>query len=538
LKAQVLPLCLTLGILALPLFSQTPNGNSHNGGSPDSNEVFVINAFHFTVKGRTRPDALIRAGEFKEGEEIAGWRELGRYIRDKTQLLVNQRVLAKAVIDYSLGELQADGRYPVDLHLTIEDTWNIIALPYPKYDSNTGFELIIKARDYNFFGTMNPLRVDVGYKYDEKGRSALLFEVDSDTPFRAFGYNWNVNFDHIFNYRPDVEEPFYYKNITGLSMELPFKTTTFTFGIEETLNLNEENAERYKPAYGEFQNGLYMSSRLYTTWKIPTGLHIGEYGELNYTPEISASFNHEFPDNPLDDFRLGPFMTLRQSLGFNRIDWIGNYRRGLNVAARNSFRYDFHRMDKGENAVNVDLSLGGLGHFIMSDNFGISANLQYRHWFYHDPDYHSSAGDALRGILDNAVHAEYMLSLNLDFPFRVLQFLPSRWFSPKLRFFDFEMHFSPIIDMAFYDAPSSPGSLPATSRLTFDDTNFLVSGGLELLFFSAFMRSLYVRASFAWNLVEQFQNFGAYYPSSLLPLIPGFPGGDNREIFIGIGHHY
>ena len=536
-KGRFVPLCLALILMAFPLFSLFAQDS---GGAAESGEVFVINGFYFTITGRTRPDALIRVGEFREGEEISGWRNLGKYIENKTQTLVNQRVLAKAVIDYSIGERREDGKYPVDLHFTVEDTWNIIAIPYPKYDTNTGFELIVKARDYNFFGTMNPLRIDVGYKYDEKGRSSLIFELDSDTPFKAFGYNWNFNFDHVFNYRPDASEPLYYKNVTGLSMELPFKTTTFTFGIEETFNLNEENADRYKPEYGEFQRGLYMSSKLYTAWKIPTGLAVFDYGQLTYTPGISASFNLGVFGDPLADFRQGPSAAFQHSLGFSRIDWIGNYRKGLNVSANNSFKYNFYSMSRGEDALDVDFSLGGIGHFIITDSFGISANARYRHWFYRDPlyKYNGEAGDALRGILDKAVHADYMLSVNLDFPFRVLEFRPSRWFNTqKLRFFDFDMHLSPIIDMAFYHAPDSD-PLSSTSRISFEGGNALFSGGIEAIVFPAFMRSLYIRASLAWNFVEQINNPGEYYLNPVLPIFPYLPGGNNREIFIGIGHHY
>jgi hypothetical protein len=52
------------------------------------------------------------------------------------------------------------------------------------------------------------------------------------------------------------------------------------------------------------------------------------------------------------------------------------------------------------------------------------------------------------------------------------------------------------------------------------------------------MRSLYIRASFAWNFVESINNPGGSYLPSGFPVIPKIPGGDNREIFIGIGHHY
>ncbi|MDR3167798.1 MAG: hypothetical protein LBT93_07630 [Treponema sp.] len=515
-------ICLFLLLVIAPGFSSTQEASS---------PVYVIRTIDFSVTGRTRPFALIYNGDFKEGEEIRGTANLEKYIRDKTQLLINQRVLEEVRIDYTLGEAESGGEIPVHLLITVKDTWNIIAVPYPKYDTNTGFELIIKARDYNLFGTMNPLRIDLGYKYDENNKNSVVFEIDSDTPFRAWGYNWNINFDHFFSYRPEVEEPFYYKNVTGLSMELPFKTTTFTFGFEESITLNEENEDRYKAQYGDFQNGPYMRSKTYTSWEIPTGLNISNYGELTYTPELSAAFNYGFPQSPLDEFRNGPFLDLSHSLGFNRVNWIGNYRRGFDVSAENTYSYNFHKIEKNEKNLNFNYIISGAGFFIINDNFGFSGRLQFRHWFYHNPDYNDKAGDALRGILDKAVQADYMLSLNLDFPFRVFRFLPSQWFGvSKLRFFDFDLHFSPVIDLALYHDPE-----PET---TFHPKNILASGGVELIVFPAFMRSLYIRASFAWNFVEFVNDPGGSYLPSGLPVIPKLPGGDNREIFIGIGHHY
>jgi hypothetical protein len=520
-------LCCLFLITAGGLFAQ----NAENGFAPPAEDsVFIISGITFDIKGRTRPDAVIRNAELKEGEEIQGRANLEKYIQEKQQFLQNQRIFDSAKITRSVGEVQKDGKYPVSLHISIVDTWNIIAVPYPKYDTNSGFEFIVKARDYNFMGTMNPLRLDFGYKYDQKGQSSVVFELDSDTPFRAFGFNWNIDFDHFFNYRPDAEEPYFYKNITGLSMELPFKTTLFTFGFEESFVLNEENDDS-KLQYGKFQNGLYMASRPYVIWEIPTGLDVGNYGELTYTPEISAVFNHEFSQWPLHDFRKGPFLSLIHTLGFNQINWIGNYRQGFDVGMKNSYVFDFHRMSQDKESLSIEYSVSGKGHFIITGNFGISTFLQYRHWFYHDPGYYTKGGDALRGILDSAINADYMLSLNLDFPFRVLQFLPSRWFGkPRLRIIDFDLHLSPIVDMALYHDP--------LSNTAFSFKNILVSGGMELIVFPAFMRSLYIRVSIAWNFVDMANNPSDYYPNPIVPIIPHLPAGNNREIFIGIGHHY
>lgn len=486
----------------------------------DETAVFIISDIEFDIKGRTRPYALIHKGEFKIGETFTGKEELDNYVSEKTQVLVNQRVLKdNVVIDYSIEEQLEDETFPVILYVKVEDTLNIIVLPRPAYNSNTGFELTIKARDYNFIGTMNSLRVDVGYRYDENKNHSFQFEVYSDTPFRAFGYTWNVRFDNLFWYRPNVEEPFFYENVTGISMELPYRATTFTFGFDESLIYNEENDNDKKEIYGvDFQKGLYMSSNLFASWKIPTSLMVHRYGELTYTPAISAVFNHELPKWPLLPFRKGPFLNFSHSLGFERIDWISNFRDGLSVFINNSYTYDFYRSSQGLPPLSTFFSVGGSGYFILANFFSITSQLQFRHWFYHDPDYYDGAGDILRGIGDRNISADYMLSLNLDFPFRLFVFRPSKWLNKnKLRFFDFELQLSPILDLALYHDPAAD--------ISFHPKNIAFTSGLELFVFPLAFRSLYIRFGYAINMRKLIET-------------GKFPSGDDREIYLIMRHFY
>jgi len=510
--------------VVFPLLSQETVSGSEEREKPeiilpDNDGLYVIAAFEFDIKGRTRPYALLYVGEFREGEKLQGRANFEKYISDKTQVLINQRVLKdNAVISYSIGERSEDGAYPVTIIIKVEDSWNVIALPKPGYSSNTGFELTIKARDYNFLGTMNPLRVDIGYHYDEERRNSFVLGVFSSTPFKALGLTWNFRFDNTFSYRPDVEKAYYYQDVIGLSVEVPFRTTTFTFGFEEYFNFNEENSDRYKIEHGEFQDGLYMSSKPFISWKIPTGLMV--YGELTYTPGISATFNHELPDWPLQEIRKGPFMDFTHTLGFEKIDWHANYRQGLSVSASNSYTYDFFRLNNDRDPLSVSLAFNGTGHIIISRFFAISSRLMFRRWFYHDPEYYEKAADALRGIPDNAICADYMMSLNMDFPLRILVFSPSEWLhNSKYRFFDFELHASPVIDMALYHDP--------TGEISFDPKNIITTGGLEFVVFPAFMRSLYVRLGYVCDLRE----FLTARPIK-------FPGSATREIYLIMGHFY
>jgi len=517
-KTRFLLLFLMLAAFSTLLYSQEDsqedaglNEESINEDAINEESIFVINSFVFNIDGITRQYALINKGDLAAGEEISGLVNLEKYITDKTQLLYNERVLDSVNIEYFIGQMGEDGKYPVDLVIYVKDTWNIVAIPRPQYSSNTGFDITIKARDYNFLGTMSPLRLDLGYRYDEEGRNYFLFMLDINIPFRFINLNWNFKFVNDFSYRPDVELPFFYKNTTGLAIDFPFGQTTITAGFDEALYLNDENSDNNKAIYGNFQEGLYMSSIPYISWKIPI-VDIGQWGELFYTPKIQAVFNHEFSQWPLGENRKGPFLSLNHSLGFARVDWIDNFLRGFNVGINNSNNFDFYKLENGGQAeYNASLNLSGIGHFKITDFFGVSTRLMYRQWFFYDNGY-EDAGDVLRGILDKDIHADFMFSLNLDLPFKVLRFKPSMWFNnQKLRIIDFELHLIPIFDMALFHDSADNSS--------FDSDNVLFSGGIEAIIFPDFFRSLFLRLSFGFNFSD-------------------LSNENNYEIFIGTNLFY
>jgi hypothetical protein len=489
----------------------------------DANTVYYIKDIVFDRSGKrvrtgiSWPYFLFRQGDFKTGERITGRADLEKYRLDKMQLLINHRVLDEVYIDLIFEEPEADGSVPVVLRVTTVDTATIIALPQPRFDDNDGFRIVLKARDYNFLGTMNPLRFDFGYEYNKKrGESSFFALIDSDTPFRLFGYTWNFDFDHYFSYTP--EAPFHYKNTSGLAMELPVKFTAITFGLEETIVVNEDNAaaysEEFKDTWVQQQEGgnrykeFYMSTALSASWKIPTGFFIGKFGELAYTPKIEERFYYT-PGGDIGYLRKGPRTTLSHSLGFGRIDWIDNFRSGLAASAGNVNTYNSYR-NTWSNSLDVSVA----GHIRIASFFGFSGKLQYRDWFR---DTYSEAGDSLRGVRDDDFSARRTLSLNMDFPFRVFMFMPSLWFNkPSLRFMNIEFHLAPTVDAAFTVGPGDSGISAGNIRVT---------AGLELIAFSHFWRNLYLRLSGGFNL-RKLMDSGSLADRSVW------------EIFLGMEHHY
>lgn len=478
--------------------------------------VYYIRSIEYRIDGSTRVFALRNAGEFVEGIELPTAAALERYLAEKRQLLANQRVLDSAEILHTLADPEADGRIPVDLTVSVTDTWNIIALPYFKYDSNDGLELTAKGRNYNFLGTMQPLRVDLGFQIDQEAfqnarwrEGAFFAEIDSNTPFKLFGYNWEADFDHYLGYTSKYG--FEYENSTGLSLRYPLGSTTLVVGAFQGISVNEKNSKAYAELTGEnrFEDGWYLSNWLSADWEIPTGLELDGFGMLKYIP--GAEFKVKYrPGGDIGDERRGPTATFRQALAFGRVNWVGNYRKGLEVEAVNENEYNLHAADW-----NRSMKAEAAGHYPLSRFFGLSGRLVGT-YYLDDPN--DKGASPLRGILDDAVVAEYGVYLNADVPIRVIRFVPSQWFGRrKLRIFDFEQQWTPFVDAALVK--------DGVNGRSFVPEDILVSGGLEVVTFPLFMRSLFIRVSVGLDLRSLYEN-------------RSIPRGDGREIFIGLGHHY
>ena len=496
--------------------------------------VYVIREIDYDITGRSHPYYLNMYGDFTEGERIQGEENLENYLARKIQLLNNQRVLDDefTAIDYFLGGPEPDGALPVKLLVHVTDTNNLIILPYPKYDSNDGFSLTLKARDYNFLGTMSPLRIDLGWRLDDKKKNHFNFMIDSDTPFQAFNLDWNINFDHDF--RLTLGQPLYYQNVSGLSFKVPVKSTTITTGFNHYLTFNEEIPDEYRDVYtytDEYYRP-YGATEIFSGWNIPLGIEIGDYGQLSYTPGLSARINYPYGKM---DLPHKPSAVFSQSIGFGRIDWIGNYRKGLSVSIENSNTWYFDRSDA---PLAVGLNAEAVVYWPFNKYIGAYSRLKYRQWWQWSdtagrnlPYY--SGGDVIRGVWDNDIRADYMLSLNFDLPIRVLKFWPSEWFeNRKLHIFDFEMHLSPFLDLAMFEGPYSKlkdPSNPWAGKTDFGFSDLIPATGIEIIVFPAIFRSFIIRGSIGYD-INKIRKNGLKLKGGFFP--------EYDEIFIGVDLFY
>ena len=467
------------------------------------------------VEGRSRPFALLNASEIKGVEQFMTKADFEAWVAERRQILMNQRVLESVAIEVSYDEKNQEGFIPANLLIKVKDTWNIIALPYPKYDSNDGLEFIIKARDYNFLGTMQPLRFDFGYTIEPEPfknldliKGSFVTEIDSNIPFSAFGYIWNFDFDHYFAYT--YQDPFQYWNKTGVSLTLPIGLSDLTFGLYQGFFLNNENGDDYKAKYGERLDGWYLSNWFETNWSIPTGVKANGWGELKYIPRLIVKNNYLPGGGDIGEERRGPTLEVGHSLTFGRVDWVDNFRRGLTITLDNGNIYNFADIRWEKSLTAVVAAYAPLASFL-----GFSTRLSSGAYLDRT---NTTAGVALRGIINDSVHANYFLYFNFDLPVKLITFTPSKWFGKKwMHFFDFEQHWSPFLDVGL--AHDNGGTR------TFSLSDPLIAAGLEVITFSHYMRSLYLRISAGYDI-------GKVLKTNVAPKV-----GD-MELFIGLNHAY
>jgi hypothetical protein len=281
-------------------------------------------------------------------------------------------------------------------------------------------------------------------------------------------------------------------------------------GAYQGVSINEENGEDFKAQFGDRYEGYwYLSNWLEAKWNIPTGISIGNFGELAYIPSAEIRNNYR-PGGDIGEERQGPVISFAHELSFGRVDWIGNFRKGMTATVTNGFSLNAYTATWNRN-VGASVS----GYLPFNSHFDLSARLAGDVYF-DKPN--SQAGSALRGILDRSVVAEQSLFLNTDMTFSILRFMPSEWFGQRwMRLFNFEQQWTPFFDCGLVSDPENHTSF------AFDDA--LMSGGLEIVTFPLFMRSLYVRISVGFDLKSMFGDVV-------------IPEGEGREIFVGLGHHY
>ncbi len=458
---------------------------------------YVIRSVGYRIVGSTREFVLASKAGIEKGRRFPDRTLLEAFLADRRMFLHNERVLEVVKIEYTVEDLPS-GDVAVDVVVTTKDTWNLIALPYVKFDSNEGVTLSAKGRDYNFLGSMRPLKIDAEYLDTLDGKSAYTLEGDFSLPFRALGRLWSWELAQELVVWPDQVNPVSHTAI-DLSLELPTRHFSLTLTASQELYFHEEMDVDI--------DAYYLSSGLAASATIPTWIIAGRFGKVLYKPSLSLFQKWKLSGMVRDD-RLGPVLSMSHDFEFGRVDWKENFRSGLAGEIRDRNDFNFYHDSV---TVNFDATLSGFvsagrraGLAARLTGFNVTGTVA-----------REDVGSNMRGILDSRMNGFFGLFFNLNVPIKLAQ-VPIHAIIGK-DWLDFEIQASPFLDCGVLK--DAPGSL-ANARPWF-------SGGLEVYVYPAIMRSFIMRASAGFDLGHFGSGKGLDASTA--------DGNSPYELFFGVG---
>ncbi len=498
-KAKFLPIFIVFCLSSF-LYAET-TADSPNESVADADIAYIIQDVRFDIKGITLEHVLRRKAAIYIGSRFASEDELISFLAERRQVLLNERVLETVEVSYEISS--TDNAYDIVVIFTVEDTWNLIALPYPRYDTNTGLLLSIRGRDYNFLGSMQALRLDLDYRVTEKGKVGYGTSISFDYPIVMGELYSNISINQELNIYPD-QSPI--RNISSLSYSVSYAGWGFPLSasVSQSIATNPDGVSFDVDPY-------FLSTGFGLNSAIALSPNLLGLGELFYYP--SANINLAWkPDGPVREDRRGYIITLAQRFGWGRADWIGNMKRGLEASLSNSNTF-FQR--DGSWIADADLSLSAF--LPAGEYFSTKIRLEAFKRLTGGP--RTGMGGNLRGIVNNRVSGDAGITLNVDFPVKLFDF-PTHAII-KYDWLDFELQASPFIETAYY-LPTAGSSLNAGATWA--------SGGLEFLVFPKRMRSFIVRASVGVDLRHVLS--GKMLDEATYDDYSPF------ELFFGVGLHY
>jgi hypothetical protein len=498
-RAALLPVLLIF-LCAGSVFAAPP---AQEGAPPDAEPaVYIIEEVFFQLEGRTQPRILEKKLEIKKGARFNSREELEAYLLDRELVLHSQRVLETGSVTCTVEDTGGSRR--VQVFVVAADTWNMLGLPHLKFDSNKGTFLGIRLRDNNFFGSMEPLKLDIDYILGS-GENSNGFEQELQflLPFRLFRHDWRLRALEKAEYTTE-SNGWKLKSEAGLAVDFPYNEQIWT--LEYVQGFYYKDDDFYADHY-------YNSSKLLFGSDFTLPAELGRLGSLKYRPDVFTRVKYR-PDKDLSEDRRGTEPGFSHRIFASRIDWKKNFREGADLSVTNEFAWNL-REHEWRNGVQWE----AVGHKALSF-MGVSGRLSGFYQFFKErgPEDDDEVGQPIRGILDDRLRGDAAIFLNLDLPVKMWV-----WFlDPYL-----EVHAGPFFDAALVKRRGEAFKL----------SEMYYSAGLEVVCFPVFLsRSIYLRASLGLDL-EAFSG-----DRKLTGFAPRKDADGKEwkrlEAFIGFGHHY
>ncbi|HPM07095.1 MAG TPA: hypothetical protein PLR81_08805, partial [Treponemataceae bacterium] len=272
------------------------------------------NAFHEKTLLKKIP--IDRNHFFKE-------EELLDYIAKLEKQFLDTRLIDAVKIDYAIAkktentsESDNTNLVLIDFFIQIQKSGNFIIFPYPKYDSNTGFSLKAKLKNYNAFKRMEIFSSDLSYSLTPENTTALESEIDFNLPF-YLGYTNNKVYSDVDLFY-DVDKIFFQSDSKlGIEFSFPIEKISLNVFFEEEYIVKDE--AHLNQALGIFFPFLF-----------------GDKIQFTIKPGFMYLYSLALEGSHTSSSYLIPTFDIETK----KISYTGNFRNGYEVSSETNF--DFH----------------------------------------------------------------------------------------------------------------------------------------------------------------------------------------------------
>jgi len=347
------------------------------------NKKAVITKIETEIDGTTKQKYLLEEIDLYEGKEFTDYDSLIEYLDDSTQNLINMRVFELA--EYELDKTGTNSiRDEYTVTIRVRDTWNIYPIPYPKYDSNTGLRLGLKFFYFNAFGSLMDFQLFTGMNLD-KNHAKDEWEVS----------HWNVS--------PSLSGV----NIWGKDFSFSLNQSFTTVRKYDSGDLQQE----FTVHNSSFNLGtrFYLPLDFYYSVKTGFGFNYG-IKELsidndgNPLPQFGKDIDYEFAN-----------LSLSHEIGYDCLDWIGNFREGFSVHFSNSLTASYDLED--DVTFKAGLGAGAKYFWILNKHFNLSTQINGLYSYNHEM---TGMAAYLRGVRDDFMHGYLGAFLSVDMNISVI----------------------------------------------------------------------------------------------------------------------
>ena len=203
---------------------------------------YSVQGTGFKFLGTTRPYVLRQKFPLDKKKVFNSRDELEHYINNYEESLVSSRDFESVEVDYETSYSDTNEINEVFIKVSLVDSHHLLVVPYPKYSTDSGASLKLKARDSNFLGTLNTMNTSLNLKLqpakDENGDETYIFvpvlSFDYDYPFTIGNIDATFVNDYSISYvisDEDYKRGFEWETKTGLEFSIPFELLPLNIGL-------------------------------------------------------------------------------------------------------------------------------------------------------------------------------------------------------------------------------------------------------------------------------------------------------------------